>query len=323
MTATIATPLLLLATLVAVTLTSAPRYANVTTLFSQGLLSPRSQGAKYSKAGMVVDGDRHVTYPGANDIVHNLVDYPELRHVGYEWCFNPLYILMQVLTYLRTLYFWSIGETAHHVYVSLIDIAGPMEVAEHAEAWRTYNWELDVAASHGGPHRNRLVLFGTSRGAATTFTSVAISTAWERRHLRLVVLEAPFDTVEHALQHQLGNDVASLVYNNVVKQYTNFSETYLSPARAAWRFPLDVPVAFVTSDQDAVVHPNQTKYMIDILRTRQHPNVHHLQLRESAHHAMSLGDGEDQRRYVQFMAEMHERYVLPPESSCSAGGRPQ
>jgi len=289
----------------------------LTTMFSQGMWASRGQAAKYSKAGIEVDGQR-VTYSQANDIVYNLVDYPELSQVGYGWTLNPLHLLMQAVTYCYKswYYYWSQGEQGHHIYMTAVDIAGPTEVAEHAEAWRAYNHHLDTVskiADHGHGIKRQLVLFGTSRGAATVFTSVSLSTAYERRHLKLVVLEAPFHSVEQALHYRYGEALLGPLAFSLVKQYTNFSENFLSPARAAWKFPLDVPVVFVTSEVDQVVPPNHTKFLIDLLKVRQHPAVHHLRLENSEHSAMSLGDGEDQQRYVKFMAEMYERY-------CGGGG---
>jgi hypothetical protein len=278
------------------------QYENITTLFSQGMWASRSQAAKYTREGVMVEGQL-VTYSGANDIVYNVLEYPELRQVGTEWSFNPLYILMQCVTYLRSWYYWSWGEVGYHVHVSRIDVAGATEVAEHREAWMAQNWKLDKQ------HRRQLVLFGTSRGADTTLISVAISHPYERRHLRLVVLEAPFDSVEHALKYRWGSDMGQLVFD-AMRQWTNYSDTAMTPVMAAWHFPLDVPVLFITSAADTVVHRNQTRYLIDILKTRKHPAVHHLELEHSSHWAMSLGNGEDQIKYTRFMAQMYSRYVL-------------
>ena len=277
------------------------KYANITTLFSQGMWASRGQAAKYTRRGVEVNG-RVVRYSGANDLLHNPVAYAELAQISYAWTANPLYLAMQFLSWCKTVDYWSHNDTAYHVFLSAVDIAGPNEVAHHRESWLAHD------AATPSPH-HRLVLFGTSRGAATTFVSVAISAPHERRRLALVVLEAPFDSVENALKYRYGEDWGKLAFD-VVRRLTNYSATFLSPARAAWRFPLDVPVAFITSRADSVVHHNQTAYLMDILRVRGHPNMHHLQLESSAHTHMPLGDGEDQHRYVRFMEEMYERYCL-------------
>lgn len=280
------------------------KYKTIHTLFSQGMWASRGQAAKYCRSGIEVQGKR-VTYDGANDIIHNPVDYPELPQVSYEWAWNPVHILMQATAYLKTWIYGSHNDTAYHLLFDRIDVAGPQEVTHHRESWLAYNSEMDKLV-HGN-----LVLFGTSRGAATTFVSVAISEPHDRRHLRLVVLEAPFDSVENALKHRWGEDAQPHLLH-WLKQWTNYTENFESPARVAWRFPLDVPVAFVTSAVDHVVHRNRTQYLIDILKTRGHPHLHHLLLNHSGHSDMSLGQGPDQQAYVQFMSGLYDRYVLLP-----------
>jgi len=288
-------------------------------MFSQGMWASRGQAAKYCRGGIEVNGAR-VTYSNANDIIHNPVVYPELPQVSYEWAWNPLHIVMQFMAYVKTWYYGSQNDTAYHIDLARVDVAGPNEVAHHRESWLAINRVLDQETQRG--HPKKLVLFGTSRGAATTFTSVAISTEQDRRHLSLVVLEAPFDSLEKVLEYQYGVDVGGF-FLTLVKQHTNFSETFESPARVAWRFPLTVPVIFVTSLADIVVHRNQTQRLIDILKTRKHPALHHLQLNHSDHSAMSLGQGPDQLTYVQYMADMYDRYVLPSSTTTTPETKPQ
>jgi hypothetical protein len=298
------------------------RWENVTILYSQGLWASRGQAAKYVRSGIMVNGGQ-VTYGQANDILRGtMVDYPELAQVSYEWTVNPLYMAMQFATYLKTWWYWSWNDTPYHVHIGQTDFAGPAEVAAHREAWLAHNKVLDgkqyvnrVKKSDGtlSEARKTLVMFGSSRGASTVFTSVAQSDRWDRRHLALVVLEAPFDSVENTLRKQYGEDVGmGVIFPYLVQGLTNYSTVYPSPIRSAWQFPLDVPVVFVTSAADTVVHPNQTKNLMDRLRTRGHPAVHHLELEQGEHSTMALGDGADQKHYARFMTEMYERYVLPP-----------
>jgi alpha-beta hydrolase superfamily lysophospholipase len=153
----------------------------------------------------------------------------------------------------------------------------------------------------------QLVLFGCSRGASTTFISVATVEESLLASIRLVILEAPFDSVESVLAASSYTPDLQLL---LLQTFTKYSCDQISPLMAADTFPLHVPVAFITSEIDTRVPRACTQRLIDRLRERGHRQVHHLALKNSGHNTMSTGDPDDVAAYVNFVNELYKLYIV-------------
>jgi len=276
----------------------------IVTLYFQGNSAARWQATKYAGSkGIKITSNEQIIYtpviPNSPLLLHNIYDYPELDDVGYGWSWNPLHGLMLGVSFVQQKYFGIENAPLHHIYVTNLNLGGQNDVLQHQRALD------DCIAKEILPNGKKLVLFGCSRGASTTFTSVATCAENLRNHIKLVILEAPFDTVDNVIDQ-------SAWFPALLKaalKLTAYSDDQMSPLQAAQLFPLDVPVAFITSVVDARVPIQCTQNLINVLRERGHPNLHHLELRNSPHSSMSLADETDQKRYVEFVNSLYAKYL--------------
>ncbi|KAL7698571.1 hypothetical protein N2W54_000393 [Lotmaria passim] len=166
------------------------------------------------------------------------------------------------------------------------------------------------------PHKvKHLVLFGVSRGATTCFYSAMKLSANDAKHVSLVLVEAPFDTLEHVI------DASSPVPQLLRWFFRAFCDWRGSrDEAAAYDFnPREVhlrcPVAFVMSTKDRRVPNECTQALIDRVRRELVPHVipavEVLTLQHSRHPCMAVGHKEDQDAYVAFVEDLYNRYCPP------------
>lgn len=172
---------------------------------------------------------------------------------------------------------------------------------------------------------DRVVLFGTSRGAAVALRLTAVLTPEERQRVALVVLEGVFDTVENVLYDRFEKGARFGVRARVVRwllrrvtQYRPDAPTPLDAARALSAEMRDhengvkrvPPVAVITSAVDRVVYPTSTRAVYDALvGASRDARVHFLELKASTHSGYTTDSDADRRAYRDFMADMYARYV--------------
>jgi hypothetical protein len=277
-------------------ITADDRNDKIITVFAQGNTSPRAQCAKYTKSGINIFG-KQVTMKEANDIIYNPFVYPELNDVGYYWSWNPLHIISKLFSLLKIYYFQSTNETVHHIHFTELNVAGREDVTQLQHAIRN--------SKKQHPDKN-IVLFGTSRGAANALVSISTYPG-DKKDVALVILEAPFDTVPSVLKYQWSFLSPVVIY--LLKTFAKYDPNYITPLEAIDSFPLDIPIVFVTSEVDKIVPSYLTQNLIDKIKERCHPNVHHLSLENSGHSSMSLGNSDDQKRYVKFMHDIYDQYI--------------
>lgn len=284
------------------------RRNNIVTVFFQGNGSSRAQGAKYcGDAGITVSTP--VTYtavlcdsmPYRPTLIHNAYTYDELVDVSYAQSWWPLHWAAHALSAFALWWNGIEGAPSHHVLVSHLNVAGPSDVQQCMAAVRRCH------ADHADNKNNNLanvVLFGTSRGAATAFVACTMLPPEELP--ALLVLEAPFDTVDHVLQESVWP--FRWLQHAVLRLCTSFDSKQPSPLSRVADFPLHLPVAFVTSAADTRVPPECTQPLIDGLRARGHEHVHHLQLQHSSHCSMACQHAEDVAAYQEFLESMYDKY---------------
>ncbi len=272
---------------------------NIITIFGQGNMAPRAQCAKYTSYGIMVN-DQLVHIPGAKDFLYNPFIYPELDDIGYSPGLNPFYYVMHFLTWLKTFYFNSYGESTYHVHLTELNVAGRDDIRQHHAAIRD--------CSTQNPGKN-IVLYGVSRGASMTFLSVATLTESQRKNVKLIILEAPFDTVPNVLTQRHGSFIGSIELY-LLETFGKYDSTFITPLDAVQTFPLDIPVVFITTLSDKIVHHTATQNLIDGLQKRNHPALYHLMLNRSSHTAMSLEktDDNDSEKYYHFIQNIYKLY---------------
>jgi len=268
-------------------------------------MASRNQGAKYcGEDGIQFEYNGrsyHAVVPGSPKILYNCFAYEELNDVGYGWSWNPIHLIMLPVS-LAQRYYYNIYDDAplHYIQLTQLNVGGSEDVLQHQNALRKAV-EKDVLE-----RGRQLVLFGCSRGAATTFTSAATCSNDLIQHVRLVILEAPFDSLQNVVEKTSWFPSLTLP---LLRNFTKYDDTQLSPLDAAEQFPLHVPVAFVTSELDDRVPRECTQHIVDRLRERGHQHVHTLELRHSGHSVMPISNDEDQIAYLKFVNSLYEKYI--------------
>ena len=278
-----------------------PPRDDIITFFFQGNGESRAQASLYAGPQgirmMVEDADVDVHCAEAPCLLHNIWQYPELQDVTY----NPWNPMVWVAKPVRTLVNWYRGiegAVAHAPVLREWNLGGTSDVQQYLV------WFRDLLAT--APVEKKLVLFGCSRGASTTFTAVSQMTPEEHQRISLVILEAPFDSVEHVIEHSpwLPN-----LQMGLLTHCTSYNASDISPQTASESWPLTVPVAFITSDADTRVPKALTQNLIAQLLSRGHEKVHHCELQTSHHILFPLHNPDDQQRYFDFVNAMYALYI--------------
>jgi hypothetical protein len=153
------------------------------------------------------------------------------------------------------------------------------------------------------------VAFGISRGAATTFSHWALCHKPKDQPLFLLLEGCP-DSTWHVLHYRYGSVIARVVEWLLERctSYSCFQAQALSPSALVPHFPLDLPVAFVTSARDHSVPAACTHRLVEALRARGHKHVHVLELVDAGHETYYTGSTRDHDAYKAFVHMLLQRY---------------
>lgn len=158
------------------------------------------------------------------------------------------------------------------------------------------------------------ILYGVSRGAATTFRACAIHADFYS-DVRLVILEGCFDSVPHNLKARFPTlccvPVIHTVCHDLLTKITCYKKDGGSPLDDVGRFPKNLPVAFITSETDSVVPAECTKYLVQALVNTGHEEVYLLTLKASSHSKYMMDDPQDAAQYQHFVHALYKKYNLP------------
>jgi len=172
-------------------------------------------------------------------------------------------------------------------------------------------------AQHNDIAQHRLrgvgdIAFGISRGAATTFSRWALDgTEGSGLRPKLLVLEGCPDSISNVLQHRFGDFLASYIESvmEIITQYNKTIALQLAPIALAKQFPLDLPVAFITSLRDTKVPMQGTLDLAQALRERGHPHVYLLVLQDAGHNDYYTGSSRDHQAYKTFFQNLVKTFV--------------
>lgn len=276
------------------------------TVFFQGNHASRSQAAKYTgKQGLDIRVSEtvtdHVSIPYAPQILYNLFTYNELECIGYGPSWNPFHLAWKGFHYGQQWYYGVEGTTHYpHNFLTHDNIGGSTDVRQCVDAIRA------CLSQH--PDK-KLVLFGCSRGASTVVTSLIHLKPEEQRQIKLVIAEAPFDTVQSVVEATYY--FPSLLYG-LIKKCTRYEESQDSPLSAVNSdlFPLDVPIAFIASQTDRTVPMALTKRLVETLEKRNHTQLNYLELKNAHHSCMTLSNKEDSEAYHTFIHSLYEKHCF-------------
>lgn len=238
-------------------------------------------------------------------LLHNIFAYPDLDDVGYGWTMSPVDWTTMAVSWLQGWYYGIRNHSVHHMRLSEWNVGGESDVRQHRNAL--------IRCCERNPDKD-IVLFGCSRGAATTLVSVAdkegVIPNEVKSRIKLIIVEAPFDTVENVVRlTSLFPDMSLTLLETIGKYKPN--QTSPLEAVSLESFPMHIPIAFITSAADERVPVSCTMKLIDKLRERGHQYLHHCHLKYSSHAEMSVGDERDRATYSIFLESFHDRYLSP------------
>ena len=247
------------------------------TVFFQGNHASRAQAAKYTgQHGLdirVTDTvTDHVSIKNAPHILYNLFTYNDLECIGYGATLNPIQLATKAVHYLNHWYYGVEGATHYpYNYITNDNVGGERDVRQCLDAIRACIKEHPT---------KKIILFGCSRGASTVVTCLVSLEKHELSMIKLVIVEAPFDSVPSVLvTYNTGT-----IIQYALEKFSYYNKDQTSPLYAVsdTRFPLDVPIVFITSDADTTVPRTNTMRLVEKLRERDHTTLHHIELKKFA-----------------------------------------
>ena len=280
---------------------------DVLTIYFQGAFASRTQACKYAgPKGLdirVSDGQvEHVFNPRSPELLHNIVTYDDLSDVDYERSYNPLYWLMSLAHCGANSHNNVYGTSSMpHNVLSQTDLSGPLDVEQCLSV---------IEYCIGKFPEKKLVLFGCSRGASVLLIAMERLKTDQLRHIRLVIVEAPFASIPSLLFEKFPFYLASLMLS-ILERTTSFKRNQPSPLDAvtSLNFPVRTPLLFVTSKKDWWVPPVETGQLIEMLRVKGYLDLHHLELEHSNHFRMSLDHPDDIHSYREKLAFLYQKYL--------------
>ncbi len=159
----------------------------------------------------------------------------------------------------------------------------------------------------------RLVLRGTSRGAAVALQVAALLTSDEIAHVPLLICEAPFTTVADVIDARFAWKWERLLVRVGLRVFTSYrakQSKQWSPMAVAWNFSHPtLPIVIVASKVDTVVPPQVTERLVDVLKRGGVQHVHTILLQASDHSSFSSDNDADRRTYVTELDALYNQYL--------------
>jgi alpha-beta hydrolase superfamily lysophospholipase len=218
--------------------------------------------------------------------------------MAYGTSWNPLHWLSKAMHYATHAYYGIVSVRLPYNQLTMLNFGGNEDVTQYLAS---------VRACLQSNKEKKVVLFGSGRGAATILVSLLHLTQTERARIALAILESPFATVQSLYDETTLGSLSM----RLLQKLTRYEADQRSPLNAVRdpHFPLQIPLAFVSSESDRAVPDRHTRLLLAELRARHHPELAHLSLFLSGHSTMALAE-EESGRYLAFVGELYNKYCL-------------
>mmetsp|Transcript_6486 Transcript_6486/g.7044 ORF Transcript_6486/g.7044 Transcript_6486/m.7044 type:complete len:323 (+) Transcript_6486:278-1246(+) len=288
------------------------------TIFYQGVWSSQTQLSKYTgpKGFKSTAGDRVTCKNGIETVykpfVGKEIDEIILKKLDNnpQNAFAKLSVapIIHYFTNWRSNYKYGITveaqedqkETvdAHLVDVFSASFGQKIDVENHRQ-----KYELCMSKNNN----NDVILFGVSRGAATTWNAICLN---KYQNVKMVILEGVFFSIRDVLANAVpyGHDAVHALMPLLFPKYDPKGP---APGNLVDEFPPDVPVIIISSLIDAVVPFTSTKKLAMALASRKKNKVYFIQLNYSAHPFYPLSDQRDKEKYTYGVHAIYKIHGLP------------
>lgn len=281
--------------------------SQIKTVYYQGIWSSQIQAAKYTgKRGFNSTTGEHVICPDAIDVIKDVFIGEELDEIKLydknEWV-TPVQKMEQILfgAEMKRVGYLITGTkeksvSAHSIDIGKISIAQEHDIEQHKKKCDMLKDEKEI------------ILYGVSRGAATTFNAISKN---QYSNVKLVILEGCFYSAEEVFHKRYGDTFGKAFYNAALWTFPFHKQDGISPSKSVPYFPSGIPVAFITSKKDKSVHAESTiKLASELKRVGGNP-VYLLVLENSSHPNYMFDDKNDRETYTYFIHALYEKYNLP------------
>lgn len=276
------------------------------TIFFQGNANSQIQLANYTREFITTTG-QHITCPPHQriDIVYQSFIGKELDEVIplsatnniVEKTYGALSALIQ-----HYVYHYKVSKAdeeniaGHSINIKKLNLGQQGDVLEHKAKYDLFKTTY--------PTRN-FILFGISRGAATTFNAEALY----KYPAKILVLEGCFTSVGDVLTKRYGR-LRSYI-EKILEKLTSYSRTGYSPISLVDKFPANIPVVFISSMLDKEVPYELTHKLAHTLAARKKNDVYLITLKHSSHSGYALDHEEDRNYYQTCIHAIYKKYNLP------------
>lgn len=193
----------------------------------------------------------------------------------------------------------------HSIFLSQICFGQEGDIANHKKRW-------DAAQQQFPQHP--VILWGASRGAATTFNAIAHHRE-QYTNVKLVIVEGCYDTVFNTISDRMHPVARKLGLHkgvhSLIGLFTKYNPKGISPLKSVDTFPEQIPVVFVTSKNDIVVPMARTKNLAYALATRGKNDVYLIELKHSTHKGYTIDHRDDMQLYQHALHAIYKKLDLP------------
>lgn len=305
-----------------------PGSKDVQTVYYQGVNASQAQVAKYTgKRGFRATTGEHVICKKGFDVIEHAFIGKELDEVQLKRVRNkkhaqvkdffrhPIRVIEECFNSLaeNKAYDITVDEapedleftvTAHTICIGRMSMGQARDIAEHKA-----RYDLCVAQYPDSD----IILFGVSRGAATTFNACACN-HYDMNKVKLIVLEGCFDSVANAAHNSqlfLGWHKLAKKFVDKLGSLTQFKDEGIAPIKLIADFPEQVPVLFVTSKKDIIVPVTSVLNVAHGLKERGKNPVYLLVLERSSHPKYMMDNAKDTAMYRDCLHALYKQLDLP------------
>lgn len=292
---------------------------NASYIFVPGLTSYETQLARYLPEFTGITGEKISCSNGIHSVGENAstCKFSEIKLKNTKNYFkNPLDFITSFFIGLRDRKFpTQVKKDAHEIEYTLNSPAinffninlGQNNDIEMLK--NTYQQHLEKFPNQ------QVVLYGTSRGAATVFNFMA---KYKPAEVKAIVLEGIYDNVDHLLKETCGyfNGIA----HSFIRLFTAYEANGISPIKSIKDFSKNIPVLIISSKKDEMVPFPCAKNMYKQLKIAGYDNVHFLKLKNSNHDSYSCHNDEDRKLYEEVIHAFYKHHKLPYDQELAEKG---
>jgi hypothetical protein len=279
-------------------------------LFVPGLTSYETQLARYLPEFTGITGEKVSCTNGIHSVGENVstCKFSEIKLKSTKHYFkNPLDLITSVFIGLRDRKFYTqvkkdtleLGYTLNSPAINFFNInlgqANDIEMLKN-----TYEEHIKKFPNQ------KIILYGTSRGAAAAFNFIA---QYKPDEAIAAVFEGIYDNIDHLLEGTCGYFKG--IAHSFIRVFTAYKLDGISPIKSINNFPKNIPVLIISSKKDGTVPFSCAKNMYKQLKIAGHDNVHFLKLKHSNHDTYSCQNNEDRKIYEEVIHAFYKHYELP------------